>query len=122
MADIDKLQSQIESIAEKLKLTEADREVADIAWKSRTKLITEFEASQEKTETLAETVKTREAELAPQGEELARLRAEIVELKTHRDQLEDGMRRARDIETLGQLSEESVRLEAAPQGRTGSRY
>lgn len=112
MANLDILQSQVESVAEKLKLTEADKKVAGIAWKSRTKLVAELADSQKKTETLLAIVKTREAELAPYSADLATLQSELSEFKMHKDQVDTGMRRARDIETLGQLSGESVRLES----------
>jgi chromosome segregation ATPase len=107
------LKIQVEGGAEKLERAEADRGVARKAWDSRSKLVEELSASREKASTLSESVIANETELAPRAEGLTVLQTEYTGLKSHRDHLEADLRRARDIETLRQLSTECERLEAA---------
>lgn len=113
MNNIEKLQSLVKAVAEKMKLAEADREIADIAWKSRASLVAVLADTQEKVQRLTEAVNVIETTIEPQVEALTMQQAALVGLKTHREQLEAGIRRASDIGTLRQLISESDRLKAA---------
>ena len=108
---ISELQKEVEADQEKVKRVEAEAKVASNAWDSRTNLIKDLSTSEQTVKSLQDDVDGKEEEIAPRIKAITEQQDSLTEIKKHRSEIEEKMRRAREIESLQQLSSDFQRLD-----------